>query len=62
MPDGKELFSNTKELIAVREYLTKTCDLKEIIYLPSKVFTYTAIKSCVFYFYKKVEGINIVNV
>ena len=57
LPDGQDLFSKTnKSLVAVREYLTKTCDLKEIIYLPSGLFTYTAIKTCVFYFVKKTEG------
>jgi len=34
----------------------KTCDLKEIIYLPSGIFTNTSIKTCVFYFIKKKEG------
>ena len=33
----------------------KTCDLKEIIYLPSGIFTYASIKTCVFYFIKKKE-------
>ena len=56
LPDGKELFSKNNELIAIREYLMKTCDLKEIIYLPSGVFTHTSIKTCVFYFIKKKEG------
>ena len=56
LPDGKELFSKTdKSLIAIREYLMKTCDLKEVIYLPSGVFTHTSIKTCVFYFVKKRE-------
>ena len=55
LPDGKELFSKTKSLAIVREYLMKTCDLKEIIYLPSDIFTYTSIKTCVFYFVKKKE-------
>ena len=60
LPDGQDLFSKTsKTLVAVREYLMKTCDLKEIIYLPSGLFTYTAIKTCVFYFVKKVEGIDV---
>ena len=54
LPDGQDLFSKTnKTLITVREYLMKTCDLKEIIYLPSGIFTYTSIKTCVFYFVKK---------
>jgi len=57
LPDGQDLFSKTnKTLVAVREYLMKTCDLKEIIYLPAGIFTYTSIKTCVFYFVKKREG------
>ena len=57
LPDGQDLFSKTnKTLVAVREYLMKTCDLKEIIYLPSGLFTYTSIKTCVFYFVKRMEG------
>ncbi len=57
LPDGQDLFSKTNTtLITIREYLMKTCDLKEIIYLPSGIFTYTSIKTCVFYFVKKREG------
>jgi len=60
LPDGQDLFSKTSaSLIAVREYLMKTCDLKEIIYLPSGIFTYTSIKTCVFYFVKKREGTDV---
>ena len=60
LPDGKDLFSKTnKTLIAVREYLMKSCDLKEIIYLPSGIFTHTSIKTCVFYFVKKREGTDV---
>ena len=57
LPDGQDLFSKTnKTLVYIREYLLKTCDLKEIIYLPSGIFTHTSIKTCVFYFIKKKEG------
>jgi type I restriction-modification system DNA methylase subunit len=57
LPDGQDLFSKSNTtLVAIREYLMKTCDLKEIIYLPSGIFTYTSIKTCVFYFIKKKEG------
>ena len=57
LPDGQDLFLKTNTtLVAIREYLMKTCDLKEIIYLPSGIFTYTSIKTCVFYFVKKKEG------
>jgi type I restriction-modification system DNA methylase subunit/restriction endonuclease S subunit len=60
LPDGKDLFSKTNTtLVAIREYLMKTCDLKEIIYLPSGIFTYTSIKTCVFYFVKKREGTDV---
>lgn len=62
LPDGKELFSKTKSLTIVREYLMKTCDLKEIIYLPSGIFTYTSIKTCVFYFVKKKECSDILKI
>jgi type I restriction-modification system DNA methylase subunit/restriction endonuclease S subunit len=57
LPDGQDLFSKSnKTLVSIREYLMKTCDLKEIIYLPSGIFTNTTIKTCVFYFIKKKEG------
>ena len=57
LPDGQDLFSKTNiTLILIRKYLMKTCDLKEIIYLPPGIFTYTTIKTCVFYFIKKKEG------
>lgn len=57
LPDGQDLFSKSnKTLIAIREYLMKTCNLQEIIYLPSGIFEYTSIKTCIFYFIKKVEG------
>lgn len=57
LPDGQDLFSKTNNtLINIREYLMKTCDLKEVIYLPSGIFSYTTIKTCIFYFIKKREG------
>jgi type I restriction-modification system DNA methylase subunit/restriction endonuclease S subunit len=60
LPDGQDLFSKSNNtLVAIREYLMKTCDLKEIIYLPSGIFTYTSIKTCVFYFVKKAEGCDV---
>jgi type I restriction-modification system DNA methylase subunit/restriction endonuclease S subunit len=60
LPDGQDLFSKTNtRLVAIREYLMKTCDLKEIIYLPSGIFIYTPIKTCVFYFVKKREGTDV---
>ena len=60
LPEGQELFSKNKALVAVREYLMKTCNLREIIYLPSGTFTHTSIKTCIFYFQKKKEGDEVV--
>ena len=37
-------------------------DLKAVIHLPSKIFTNTGAKTCVFYFVKKVEGCNVLDV
>ena len=56
LPEGQELFSKNKILVSIREFLTKTCDLKEVIYLPAGTFTHTTIKTCVFYFLKRREG------
>jgi restriction endonuclease S subunit len=36
--------------------------LKEIIYLPAGIFTYTSIKTCVFYFVKKREGTDVLKI
>ena len=59
-PDGKDIYSkNNTTLVAIREYLMKTCDLKEIIYLPSGIFEYTTIKTCIAYFVKKREGTDV---
>ena len=55
IPDGQDLYSTNNALMAVREYLIKTCDLKEVIYMPSGMFTYTNIKTCVLYFVKKID-------
>jgi type I restriction-modification system DNA methylase subunit len=61
LPDGQDLFSkNNATLIAVREFLVKTCDLKEIIYLPSGIFENTTIKTCIFFFIKKKEGTEVI--
>ena len=56
LPDGKDLTSIDKLSVTIREFLMKTCDLKEIIYLPQGLFTNTNIKTCILYFVKKVES------
>lgn len=53
VPNGQELFNKGSGLVAIREYLMKTCDLKEIINIPSGIFNNTDIKTCVFFFEKK---------
>jgi type I restriction enzyme M protein len=55
LPNGQELDGGNKDLVATREYLMKTCDLKEVICLPAGVFTHTSIRTCIFYFVKKKE-------
>ena len=62
LPDGKDLFSANSTLVLIRKYLMKTCDLKEIIYLPSGIFTYTPIRTCVAFFVKKREGVDVLTV
>uniref|UniRef100_A0A6C0I2C6 site-specific DNA-methyltransferase (adenine-specific) n=1 Tax=viral metagenome TaxID=1070528 RepID=A0A6C0I2C6_9ZZZZ len=57
LPDGQDLFSKSNTaLVAIREYLLKTCDVKEIIYMPNNSFTNTGVKTCVCFFIKKKEG------
>lgn len=56
LPNGKDLYKKSDSLVQIREYLMKTCDLKEVLHLPSGVFTHTPINTCVFYFIKKREG------
>ena len=63
LPDGQDLFSKTNAtLVAVREYLMKTCDLKEIYLLPSGIFEHTTIKTCIFYFVKRREGRDVLRI
>ena len=63
LPDGKDLFTKTNTtLVAVREYLMKTCDLKEIYLLPSGIFEHTDVKTCIFYFVKRREGNEVIRI
>ena len=56
LPHGKEITSNNNEIKIWREFIMKTCDLNEVIYLPSGVFENTGVKTCIFIFTKKKEG------
>ena len=40
----------------------KTCNLQEIIYLPSNVFSNTNIKTCIFIFTKIIEGTDVLEI
>lgn len=62
IPCGKELFKVEESLINTRKFLMKTCELKEVIELPSGVFTYTDAKTCILYFIKKRNGNEVVTV
>ena len=59
LPNGKELYNDSYELLSIRQFLMKTCELEEVIYLPAKTFTHTPIKTCILYFYKREEGQNV---
>jgi type I restriction-modification system DNA methylase subunit len=61
IPNGQELSNKSdKSLCFIREFLMKTCDLKEICLLPSKIFTHTSINTCILYFYKRKLGQDVV--
>jgi type I restriction enzyme M protein len=62
LPDGQDLFSKARGYSIIREYLMKTCELKEILYLPSGIFTNTSIKTCIFFFVKKCEGCDVLKI
>lgn len=63
LPNGQEIFSKTNQtFIDIRTYLMKTCDLKEIIHMPSNMFEFTSIKTCIFFFVKKKEGNDVLTI
>jgi type I restriction-modification system DNA methylase subunit len=74
VPDENKIFGNSKELLALREYFMKTCELREVYKLPSGVFpnasiknslkksNKTSIKTCILYFYKRKEGKDVIKI
>ncbi len=60
LPDGQDLFGVSEIQIKIREYLMKTCILKKIIIVPGGIFTNTSIKTCIFYFVKNIEGLDVI--
>lgn len=55
-PNGQELYNKNKIPVAIREYLMKTCELKEVIYLPPGIFSNTNVNTSILYFVKKIEN------
>lgn len=51
-PFGKEIFGKTKQYIELRKYLMETCNLTEVMMLPSKSFQYTGVETLVLFFKK----------
>jgi len=62
VPNGQDLFNKSNDLVALRELIMKSCDLKEIIIMPADIFNNTGVKTCVFYFEKKKEGKDVLTV
>ena len=62
IPNGQELSGKTNDLINIRMFLLKTCDLSEVIYFNDKSFKKTGIKVCILYFIKKVQGSDAVKI
>jgi type I restriction-modification system DNA methylase subunit len=62
IPNGQELFNNNLDLLNIRIFLMKTCDLKAVIYFPEKQFKKTAIKVCILHFVKKIEGRQVITI
>lgn len=62
VPNGKELFNKGVGLVAIREYLMKTCNLKEVFIIPGGIFNNTDVKTCIFYFEKKKNRKDVLNV
>lgn len=60
-PYGKEVTS-TGIYQTLREYLLRTCDVKEIVFLPKNSFKGTGVDTCIWYFQKKKEGTDVLEV
>lgn len=55
LPDGQDLYGRNESVLNVRKLLIKSCELQEVIHIPSGVFTNTSIKTCILYFIKRVN-------
>lgn len=62
LPSGEDLHSKKCNLNIIRECLMKTCELHEVIHLPSGIFSKTSIKTCVLFFTKRKEMDEIIEI
>jgi predicted RNA methylase len=53
VPNGRDLFSPARPLLAVRRLLLHACDLREVVAVPNGVFSSASIQTCVLHFVKK---------
>ena len=62
MLDGQKMYGKSAGYDKVREYLMKSCNLKEVILCSAGTFTSTASKTCILYFVKKKERKDVVKI
>lgn len=62
MLDGEKISGAKAGYNKAREYLMKSCNLKEVIMCPSGTFTSTASRTCILYFVKKYERKDVVEI
>ena len=60
MLDGQKIYGSSSGNATVREYLMKSCDLQEVINCPAGTFTSTNSKTCILFFTKIKERIDVV--
>ena len=62
MLDGQKMYGTSSGYDKVREYLMKSCDLHEVISCTGGTFTSTSSKTCILYFTKKKERVDVVEI
>lgn len=62
MLDGHKMYGRSSGYDNLREYLMRSCDLREVILCPSGTFTSTSSKTCILYFIKKKERKDVVEI
>ena len=62
MLDGQKMYGSSSGYDRVREYLMKSCELHEVISCTGGTFTSTSSKTCILYFTKKKERVDVVEI